>query len=360
MDSEAVEILLLGSGILPIPPPGYGAVEQVLFEYSEALRRAGEKVRVVNEVRRGRSTDEYRFARHLPAKIRSGNFDIVHASTPVVANRLAFARIPYVFTSHSRHWYWRPRLRHRWGFWLERRAVRSARGVVALTPSLEQEMRRSLGRRLQSPVRSIPFGVEPAAFRPDWGRRVGRLALGVGLVLPFKRWELAARALRGTPLHLALAGPTPDPVYAGRVRAAGEGVELLGELSDPQLRELYSVADVLVHPSRVEVLPRAVLQGFAAALPVLGAAPVASVVREGVTGFAASPTSSDGEIVAFLHGQTQLLASDATLRRRMGEAARDEAQSVYSWDRVVARHLEFYRELLSSGPATSRPEYRSG
>ncbi len=360
MDSEAVEILLLGSGILPIPPPGYGAVEQILFEYGEALRRAGESVRVANEVRGGHSTDEYRFARHLPAKIRSGHFDIVHASTPVVANRLALARIPYVFTSHSRHWFWRPRLRHRWGFWLERRAVRSARGVVALTPALEEEMRRSLGGRLRSPVRSIPSGVDPDAFQPDWERRVGRLALGVGVVLPFKRWELAARALRGTPLRLALAGPTPDPAYAARVRAAGEGVELLGELSDAQLREMYRVADLLVHPSVVEVLPRAVLQGLAAALPVLGAAPVASVVREGITGFAAPPELSEGEIVSFLHGRAQQLASDAPLRRRMGEAARFEAQSVYSWDHVVARHLEFYRELLSTGADASRPESRSG
>jgi len=80
-----------------------------------------------------------------------------------------------------------------------------------------------------------------------------------------------------------LAGPTPDREYARRVAQSGP-VQLLGEVSEDQLIHEYQNAGMLLHPSRVEILPGAVLQALACGLPVLGGAALGGVVRDGIEG----------------------------------------------------------------------------
>jgi glycosyltransferase involved in cell wall biosynthesis len=347
-DSAGVKVLLVGTGAYPIPPSGYGAVERILFEYGQALERAGHTVRILNEVHGSGSLAEYRFAFRVSSAVRREEYDIVHASTPVVANRLAGAGIPFVYTSHSRHWFWRPRWTHRWGFWLERRAVRRATAVVALTSAVEAAMRANAPFRFATPIRVIPYGVEAGRYAPSWESRTGRKALGVGLVRPLKRWEVAAAALKGTGISLRIVGPVPDAEYASRVRAAGENVELLGEVDEDRLRQMYAESDFLVHPSQVEVLPRAVLEAMASALPVVGSSVVDSLFPEGKGGLTAPPSATGADLVEFFRTSVTNLSANPGLRRKMGEEGQAAARETYSWDRIVAAHLELYR-------AVSRP-----
>jgi glycosyltransferase involved in cell wall biosynthesis len=340
-----VRVLLLGTGIQPIPPTGYGGVERTLAEYSVALRAAGHEPVLIHKVRRRRSSDEYRFALALPRLLRGVEADILHASTPVVANRLAWMGRPYVFTSHSRHWFTLRGARQRWGFYLERRAVARSAATVALTEEIAARMRAGLGPRLPALHPVIPIGVDADRFRPEWGARTGRRALGVGVVAPVKRWELAARALRGSGVGLRIAGPQPDPSYARAVKSAGEDVTLLGEVSDAELAQEYAQSDFLVHPSSAEILSGTVLQALAAGLPVLGAAPVAPLVPEGRAGWCAGPSATPGEIEALLRRRSGELANDAGMRHRMGEAGRSWALEQFSWPSVVARHIALYEAV---------------
>lgn len=341
-----VRVVLVGTGAYPIPPPGYGAIERILAEFADALRKAGQEVRVVNEALGSAPSAEYRFASHLRRLLRTEPFDVLHASTPVVGNRLARLGLPYVYTSHSRHWFWRTSWRHRWGFWLERRAVRRSAAAIAVTPELEARMREWVAP-LPPVLRVIPYGIDAERWSADWDRRSGRTALGVGLVLPLKGWDVAARALRGTGVHLRIAGPMPDPEYATRVRAAGDDVDLLGEVTEDRLRDLYASSDFLVHPSQGEVLPRSVLEGMAAGLPVIGSSTVASILAGTSAGWAAPASAEADEVASFVRQHALELAGDGNLRRRMGEAARAEIRSTYAWDRIVAQHLDVYRQLPS-------------
>lgn len=342
-----MKVLLVGTGAHPIPPTGYGAVERVLFEYGQALERAGHDVRILNEVHGSGSLAEYRFAMRLPSRLRGEAFDVVHASTPVVANRLAGAGVSYVYTSHSRHWFWRTSWRHRWGFWLERRAVRKAAAAVALTTDLADAMRAVLPADWDHPLRVIPYGVDSEQYVPAWPLRTGRRALGVGIVLPLKRWEIAATALKGTGISLRIVGPVPDPAYAARVRASGEAVELLGEVDETRLRQLYAESDFLMHPSQVEVLPRAVLEAMASGLPVVGSSALGSMFPSDRAGFVGARNATPGESVLFFRSGAQRLAQDAELRRKMGEAGRAIVKDVYAWNRVVEAHLDLYYAVAS-------------
>jgi hypothetical protein len=76
-----VRVLLVGTGVYPIPPTGYGGVERTISELSRALAQAGAEVTVLNRVRRQRSTDEYRFALELPKLLRRERFDVLHAGS---------------------------------------------------------------------------------------------------------------------------------------------------------------------------------------------------------------------------------------------------------------------------------------
>ncbi len=339
-----MRILLIGGGVHPIPPTGYGAVEQIITELQRGLRAAGHEAEVVNRVRHRRMRDEYAFAWELPALLRRERYDVLHAHTPVVANRLAGGGRPLVYTSHSRHWYFRERWTHRWGYWLERRAVRRARAVVALTERLRRTMESTV-RAPHAPLTVIPFGVDSDRFRPDWGRRTGTTALGVGVVLPFKRWEWAAAALRGTGLSLKLAGPIPSPAYADSVRAAGDGVELLGEVAPDELERLFRESDVLVHPSSVEILSATVLQALAAGLPVVGGSALDGVFDSGTTGWVVDDASAPAFRRA-ASDRLKALGSDAALRRRVGDAAREVARTRYAWPEVVRAHLAVYAEAM--------------
>jgi glycosyltransferase involved in cell wall biosynthesis len=345
-----VRILLIGGGVQPIPPTGYGGVERVLFDFRTALMAAGHEVEVVNRVRHRRTVDEYPFAWELPRLLKGHQYDVLHAHTPVVANRLAFGGYPYVYTSHSRHWFYRDRWSHRWGYWLERRAVRRAKAVVALTPTLARTMASTVRPPLP-PVTVIPIGVDSTRIRPDWDRRSGRNALGVGVVLPFKRWEVAARAVRGLGVHLRIAGPMPSPDYAAAVRMAGDQVEMLGEVSEEELVRLYAESDFLLHPSSVEVLPGAVLEALAAGMPIVGGPAIEGVVEEGTTGWSLPDADPSAFVTGIRERVTQLLADDR-LRREMGDRARAVAESRFAWPRVVEAHLRVYASVSAPrGPA---------
>lgn len=340
-----MRVVLAGTGVYAIPPTGYGGVERTIDELGRALTRAGATVSVVNVVRRGRSIDEYWFARELPRLLRDRPYDILHASTPAVANRLAFSGLPYVYTTHSRHWFLRSGLRQRWGFYLERRAVARSRATIALTERLRRQIVASVGGRLPAPSRVIPIGVDTERFRPEPARRTGDRALGVGVVARIKRWEVAARAAGEAGAQLTILGPVQDRSYAEELRAIGPHVHLEGEVPDARLREAFGESDVLLHPSRVELLAGVVLQGLAAGLPVVGADPVADLLRAGTTGFAAPPELSDAELTRFFAGSVRQLLSDRALREGMGRAARREAEERFSWPVVARAHLELYREL---------------
>jgi glycosyltransferase involved in cell wall biosynthesis len=341
-----VEVLLLGTGVYPIPPTGYGGVERTIAELAGALRGAGASVTILQEVHRERSTDEFRFARRLPSLLRGARYDVLHASTPIVANRLRWMRRPYVYTSHSRHWFLRTGLRGRWGYFVERRAVVGSRATIALSEPVQAAMAASLGRRMPALCPVIPIGVDAERFRPNPAARTGRRFLGVGVVERFKRWHIATRALAGLECELTLVGPTPNPAYAEELRGAGAHVRLAGTVSEDELTRLFAECDVLVHPSQVELIAGVVLQGLAAGMPVLGASAVGGLLEDGTTGFVVPEDGGEPAMIAGFRARAESLLGDAALRQRMAIAARASALRRFAWPAVAQAHLSAYAASL--------------
>ncbi|MFZ0698852.1 MAG: glycosyltransferase family 4 protein [Thermoplasmata archaeon] len=345
-----MHVVLIGTGVYPIPPPGYGAIERLIAQYAEALQASGHTATVVQEVRRQQPVDEYWFAGRLKNLLHSQTADIVHAQTPVIGNRLASLGIPYVYTTHSRNWFSVQGLTQRWGFRLERRAISRSAATICPTDRLIAEVRRRLGTDRPAELRTIPIGLDVSLWRPAERAPATVSALAVGALIPVKRWEEAVVALAGTGIRLRLAGPLPDRAYAERVRSAGP-VEILGEISDAQLQDEYHAASFLIHPSASEILPVAVLQAFACGIPVIGSEATRPAVEDGSTGFIAV-ADVRGSVASSVRSLAVQLRDDPALRERLGAAARHCAEERYSWPKVVAAHLELYEAVRNRfGPA---------
>ncbi|MDE1838054.1 MAG: glycosyltransferase family 4 protein [Euryarchaeota archaeon] len=347
-----MRVLLLGSGVLPVPPTGWGAVERAVDGLSRGLRSLGVEADILQRVGRGRPSDEYRFALALPKMLRQERFDLLHASTPVVANRLVLKGLPYVYTSHSRHWNGPTHgLTQAWGFYLEKRACSRARGTIALTSEVADLMRRVHPPTRPERTRVIPNGVDPSFFRADWSVRLGHQVLGVGAVHPRKRWHLAARAVQEVPeALLTIVGPVQDAAYAQRVVKEGGGPErvvLTGEVPEEELLRRYATSDLLLHPSGSELLSISVLEAMASSLPVVGTTVLSGEVPGGTVGVLVDERLPTDPMVAAFRDALLALLPDGSRRRVMGEAGRRVIEERHSWVKVAEATLAFYRELFT-------------
>ena len=110
-----------------------------------------------------------------------------------------------------------------------------------------------------------------------------------------------------------------------------ERVELLGEIDDERLWELYASADVLVAPSRFESFGLIYVEAMMAGIPVVavdaGAAP--EVVVHGTTGTLVAP-DADALAAALIE-----LVSDPERRRALGTAGRQRYEQHYSVQRMA-------------------------
>jgi glycosyltransferase involved in cell wall biosynthesis len=350
-----VEIALVGSGVVPIPPLRYGSISRAIWELAEALRSEGHSVRILNTVRRGVQNDQFAFAAELDRLLGSTPTDVIHAHLGVPAFRLRMLGLPYVYTTHNPAWFFPDRSLYRWVFWFDRWATLRAATTLTETPLVAEAVQRFGGGRGRGPVRVIPHGISLERFWPAPGPGDGHVAVGIGAIRRVKRWDLAGRALRDTGVGLRVIGPIQDPEYAEEVRRSGP-VELLGELSSEELVAEVHRAGFVVHPSESETFGLSVGEAAACGRPVVASSTVRSIVEDQSTGFLAPPeTAGVDALVDFFRTRSLMLSQDEGLRGRMGRAGRRLAEDQFAWPKVAAAHVAIYREVLArTGPASPR------
>ena len=211
-------------------------------------------------------------------------------------------------------------------------------------------------------IRIVPNGVDTERFRPrvdaceDFRKRIGvgnrQTVLFVGRLIPRKGIcyliEAAKRVVnerRETLFIIVGNGPLRDRLVAD-VKAAGvaDNFAFLGDVSENDLTEAYSCADVFAFPSIQEGQGIALLEAQASAKPVVAfnVSGVAEAVLEGETGFLVEPSDSEKFAEAILE-----LLSDGALRAKMGDKGREFVKNTLSWDVCAKKMLNAYREAIS-------------
>jgi glycosyltransferase involved in cell wall biosynthesis len=297
-------------------------------------------------------------ARRAAEAFRGKGFVLWHSfhysddyTEPLVA-RFAGARA-WIYTKKNMSWNRRS--------WLLRSLL--AKGVTAQNTDM---LRRFFSSALlRGRARLVPPSVDPAVFRPGVPPRLGlraRHGIGGGSVvvacvahlLPVKNQELLIRAVAGVPgLNLWLAGRDSDPEYASKLRAlaselgVSDRVVFLGEVRD--VPALLAEIDLFVLPTRaegrMEGCPVALLEAMASGLACIATRIPGpkDVIRDGESGVLV-----DSEDPVALSRILADLASDASRRRCMGEAALRRVLEGYTVDHEVAAHEALYTDILSS------------
>lgn len=176
------------------------------------------------------------------------------------------------------------------------------------------------------------------------------IVLAVGRVIERKGFPVLVRAaerLRGRARVVIVGGGEDENSLAREVekRKVGDIVELAGRLSNEELSDMYARCAVFCLPAVVD--SRGETEGLGVVL-VEAMSHGKPVVASGLGGI--PDAVEDGETGLLIpHGDPDVLADtllrvvgDESFARRLGEAGRERAKRLFSWDSIAEKHLEIY------------------
>ncbi len=227
------------------------------------------------------------------------------------------------------------------------------------------ELEKARGQLKHDRIAYLPNGVDSARFATGDGAAFRRrhgipangfVVLNLSRIDPQKNQLLLLEAFSEFIRHqpdafLVLIGPETQPDYAARLRALVAERQLSGSVrllpglrnDDPQLVEAYHACDVFVLPSRHEPFGIVVLEAWSAGRAVVAnhVGGLRALIHDGENGLFIRP--GEEGTAADLTQRLLLLAGDSGLRRRLGEAGREEARGRYDWSRVAVQLEGLYR-----------------
>lgn len=277
-------------------------------------------------------------------------------------------RIPYVceyngsFAWMARHWDKRPLFLERTALAIESAALACADVVVAVSEASRREL---LDREIEDDrILVNPNGVDPEMYHPsvDGGAVRARYGLGddlvIGFIGTFGKWHGAemlggafAKLLSDRPdlrhrVRLLMIGDgllKPLAEQAVQARGVADRAIFTGLVPQDQGPAHLAACDILVSPhvpnpdgSAFFGSPTKLFEYMAMGRAILASDldQIGDVLAHGVTAWMFAP----GDEAALARGLENLL-DDPALRRRLGDAARVEAEVKYSWTAHVERIL---------------------
>jgi len=265
--------------------------------------------------------------------------------------------------------------------WVERTAYENADGVVAVSSSMNEDVR-ELYDIDEARVRTIYNGIDVEQYSPALDEDVLR-SYGVDPEKPYVLFVGRITRQKGI-LHLVRAIPYMDSEIQVVLCAGAPDTEEIGEemealvdevqaetenpivwLAEMLPREdvitIYSHAEVFVCPSVYEPFGIINLEAMACRTPVVASAVggIPEIVHEEETGLLISfktesgeshePADPDAFSRDLAHGVNRLMG-DADLRASMADAARTRVEDVFSWTSIAEQTLDFYKDLADRDP----------
>jgi glycosyltransferase involved in cell wall biosynthesis len=286
-------------------------------------------------------------------------FDVVHVhhlsyGAARVASDPSFT--PFVFTAHDASQMSGAALGQARALAL-RYVVSRADRVVSLSDAeaLFQRATHGIGEDRSA---TIPNGIDAARF-PFRKRRPGPWQLlYVGQLIPLKGCDLILRAVAQLEqdVTLTLAYQTADLQASLEALCSSLGiahkVRFIGKQEPGQLAALYEQSHLLVMASETEALPSVISEAMMSGLPFVSTAVGGIVEQAGGFGHLISRRAAS-ELAA---GITYALDHYERFEAQ-AEAMSRYAQSKYSVDAMLKRHLDLYRSVAGRRPRRLRRRY---
>lgn len=209
----------------------------------------------------------------------------------------------------------------------------------------------------KSKYRMIDVGVDMERFEPALQRSNNRpiTFLAVGKLLPRKGCALMIRSFS------AFSIKHPDAI----LKVVGEGsdrkrlvkmiekhglegkVKFLGGFDHEEMVRIYTDADVFLFPSIRDTSGSVILEAMSMELPVicLNHQGVAQIIDD-YSGIRI-PVNGNAEIISSMAEAMCLLASNPSMRERMGRQGRAEVRAKYDWKSKAALISNLYWEVIN-------------
>lgn len=337
-----------------VPGPGaLGALAEESLDYAEVLASpiafSMSQLRSAPGIKR-RCLTLPTYASRLRRVVQDFEPHILHANTllsmPQVA-LLTSSRIPTILHAHEV-----PPPSRKWRL-TQHGATRLCSWLIAPSQAVARSYR-SFGER-----RSVVYpGAPPLTARSPSPAPQRPVVVGVlGTTSEIKGTDLLApiaRACRNLPVRFEHAGgsppngPSPE-IQASITQAQDAGVVFLGHLPTA---DALSRWDILLHPSRTDAFPLAVLEAMAFGLPTVASAVdgIPEQISHGQTGLLCEA----GNVAEFSKALTTFVA-DASLRARFGRTAQHAVRARFTLERqALGLHAIYSRIALQSGPASGQ------
>ena len=245
--------------------------------------------------------------------------------------------------------------------WISRWAA--AAGIFTSRP-LQQEQR-AQGVRFRKEriipnaidLRQFQIAPDPAGVRAEFGIELdAQLVIVVGRIMQRKGLDVFIQAMA----QVVQVYPQVHGLIVGEVEITDEGLDralqnLAGDLGianhihfsgfRADVPRLLLASNLLVFvPTEPEPFGRILIEGMAAALPVIGArsGAIPDILIEDETGLLVPPADVDAQAAAI-----QQLLADPALAQRMGAAGRRHVAHHFSIDHQVQQLCELYEEVLA-------------
>jgi glycosyltransferase involved in cell wall biosynthesis len=341
-----LRILVIADPLLPVPPPGYGGTERIVFLLCNELSKLGHRVDLMAGPGSRRFSGRLHLHRRPSGKwwsrfFRKAWFQILslHAShgADVVVN---FGRLDYLtsllLTKRPVICRFGNPIRQSELDWITRRRKGNL-GFIGVSQS------QIGGLRFAAPVHVVPNAVDPAGipFVPKPAPEphlvfLGRLTANKGA-------DVAIRIAKRCGLPLKLAGSVPEEpgardFFEREIRPhLGTEVEWLGDVDDAAKRTLLGNASALLFPIRwPEPFGIVMIESLASGTPVIATrcASTPEVIEHGVTGF-------------LCDSEDEMAASVARLGTINRGACREAAEKRFSATRMTRDYLHVIHQLLN-------------
>jgi glycosyltransferase involved in cell wall biosynthesis len=197
----------------------------------------------------------------------------------------------------------------------------------------------------------IPLGVDINLFRPGVGKKSENLLLFVGRIDRIKGVHILIKALPliRVPVQVAIIGSKWDSGYVKEIeemsnditRKGIHKVVFLGAMSQEEIVPWYQKASILVCPYLYESHSNVVREALACETPVVSTG--SHMSKEGADGILLTSKSPKD-----LAEAVEKLLEDKNLREKYGKEGRGYVERNLSWDSMVKRLVDLYREMLDN------------
>ncbi len=318
-----MRIALIGAGLLPIPPNGYGAIERHIAELAANLAES-HSVHVVNRV----FGSEYRFIPWALREVADLHADVIHTHTSAVGAAFSALREPVVHSCHNPAWTASSLdPLSRWGLLLDKQTARLASAFITTDPRTYQQVRAHGSRNLHL--------IHGAIDASKW--KVSSLdsgyALSVGKIERKKGFHDVAPVNGFT--YIVAGKSMGDTEYEERLRHLG--VDLRLNPTNEEIRTLLERASIYVHPSRFDAFSVAVLEAMASGLPIVASPVCKDQVVPDVNGVLVQDSAYASHLKRLLQGGEL---------RNLGDASRRLVEERFSWEVAIGRIVEVYRSVI--------------